>query len=122
MVPSGSVDRIDLAMVCFHEAAHTAGKTHAEMRGEPIYHRVGNWRELFAWAEMLPLEKEERKKSERKSTGDQLEHVHGMLRRALTRERRARTIRQKWERRVKYYERKVAMSHAATESAVSKPS
>lgn len=40
MVPSGSVDRIDLAHVVAHELAHTAGIEHAAMEGRPP---IGVW-------------------------------------------------------------------------------
>jgi len=56
MVPSGAVDRIDLAHTIAHEMAHTRGVRHAAMRGAPRYRRVGTWRACYAWAEALPLD------------------------------------------------------------------
>lgn len=50
MLPSGSVDRIDLAHTIAHEFAHLRGLNHAAMRGAALWGRVGNYREIYAWA------------------------------------------------------------------------
>lgn len=60
-LPKETVDKTDLAIVCFHEAAHTRGLDHDSMEGDPKYDRIGNWRELYAWAEDFPLGKKEPK-------------------------------------------------------------
>jgi hypothetical protein len=105
MLPSGNVDKIDFAMVCRHEAAHTAGLGHDAMRGEPLYHRTGNWRELYAWAETLPLDKVLPQRRARPDASERLQHAHNMLAKALTREKRAATIRKRWQRRVRFLQR-----------------
>lgn len=99
MLPSGNPDKTDLAMVCAHEAAHTAGVGHNAMRGDPFYHRVGNYREIHGWAESLPLERQERRA--RAAIADRLAHAQRMLLRARTRAKRASTIERRWTRRVK---------------------
>lgn len=109
MLPSVNVDKADFAMVCFHEAAHTAGLRHDAMRKEPLYHRVDNWRELYSWAEALPLEKVLPQRRMRPDANQRLLHARSMLTKALTRERRATTIRKRWERRIKTLEKTHSM-------------
>jgi hypothetical protein len=108
MLPSGGVDRVDMAHTIAHELGHTAGLNHRHMEGCATYSRVGNWRELYAWAETLPLEKEARQTKTRPDTAQRLDHARRMLTKALTRERRASTIRKRWERRVRALERYVS--------------
>lgn len=115
MVPSGSVDRIDLAHVVAHELAHTAGIEHAAMEGCPTYRRVGNWRELYAWADSLPLEKHVIQ-SVRPSLEDKIAHGEKMLAKALTREKRAVTLRKKWQARLKRWTKQNVEPAATVES------
>jgi predicted SprT family Zn-dependent metalloprotease len=98
-------DKVDFAFVITHELAHTRGMTHEKMRGSAHYRRVGRYREIYAWANDLPLERVE-KKSKVKSTDQKLVHAQAMLAAAKTREKRATTIRKKWEAKVKYYAKK----------------
>lgn len=114
MLPSQVVDKIDLAQMLVHEIGHTAGLQHDVMEGCPVYRRVGNWRELYSWAETLPLEKAVRL-PKRKPVTDKLAHAERMLKAAMTREKRATTLRKKWQARVKRYQRVVQLprpSHA----------
>lgn len=67
-LPRETVDKVDLAIVCFHEAAHSRGLDHDSMTGDPRYDRVGNWRELYAWANDLPLEKRKPRMKRRSGT------------------------------------------------------
>jgi hypothetical protein len=97
-VPLQVVDKIDLAHVCFHEAGHTAGITHADTEGCPVYRRVGNYRELHSRTESLPLEKQEPGKK-RKPVSDQLADAEQMLARAQRRAKLSTTIDPKWKRR-----------------------
>jgi hypothetical protein len=106
---SGAVDKIDLAHTIAHELAHTRGMKHPEMTGDPLYTRSTGWRELYAWAEALPLDKEATPRKTRPDANTRLTHAQGMLAKALKRERRAQTIRKKWQRRVKASERAAAM-------------
>lgn len=102
-------DRIDFAHVIAHELAHTRG-----MRGEYImrhsarYGRVGTWRTIYAWAETLPLERKAKATPKVIPIDSKLTHAERMLKAALTREKRATTIRKKWQRKVLYYSNKVA--------------
>jgi hypothetical protein len=61
MLPSQAVDKIDLAHVIRHELAHTRGMEHRQMTKNSLYSRVGNWREIHAWAEEMPLERQAKK-------------------------------------------------------------
>jgi len=105
MLPSGNVDKTDLAFVTIHELAHTAGIKHAAMEGCSLYRRVGNWRELASWGESLPLEKTLPVKQTRPTIDIKVEHARKMLARATTREKRAATLRKKWAMRLRRLER-----------------
>jgi hypothetical protein len=101
-------DRIDLAYVINHELAHTRGMTHTTMRGNSLYRRIGSNRQIYGWAESLPLERVE-KKSKKVPVDAKLAHAEKMLKSALTREKRAITLRKKWLAKVKYYTKKAAV-------------
>ncbi len=88
-------DKIDLAHVIVHELAHTRGMTHDKMRGNSRYKRCGSYRDLYAWAEELPLERVA-KKSKVKPVDQKLSHAEAMLKATMTREKRAITLRKKW--------------------------
>lgn len=105
---SGGVDKTDLAHTIAHELAHTRGMKHPEMTGDPLYTRSANWREIYAWAESLPLEKQQPKS--KPAAEHKILHIQSMLIKAATRERRAKTIRQKWERKLRYYERQLPLA------------
>lgn len=113
MVPSGSIDKTDLASVIAHELAHCRGVTHAQMRGASLYRRVGNWREHYAWAETLPLEKVSAKPKrvvtpvERANA--KLNVVRARLKQWQTRLKRAQTAIQKYRAQEKYYLRREQM-------------
>lgn len=99
-------DKVDLAMVIAHELAHTRGaRDEYMMRHSAKYGRVGTYREIYAWANDLPLEQVE-KKSKKKPVDQKLTHAQKMLKAALTREKRAVTLRKKWATKVKYYSKK----------------
>lgn len=101
-------DKVDLAGVITHELAHTRGMDHPAMRNHPRYRRVGNYRKIYEWAEALPLERVEAKRKQRPTVDVKLAHAEKMLKAALTREKRAVTLRKKWMAKVKYYTKKGA--------------
>jgi hypothetical protein len=102
-------DKLDLAMVIAHELAHTRGaKDEYQMRHSAKYGRVGSYKTIYAWANDLPLEVVE-KKSKVKPVDAKLTHAQKMLKAAFTREKRATTLRKKWEAKVKYYTKRVDM-------------
>ena len=49
-------DKIDLAHVCVHEFAHSRGLRHRQMNNAH-YRRIGNYKEIHAWGEGLPLDR-----------------------------------------------------------------
>jgi len=101
-------DKVDLAGVIYHELAHTRGMRHDAMRNHPRYRRVGNYRTIYAWGFDLPLEKVE-KKSKKVPVDVKLIHAEKMLKAAMTREKRATTLRKKWEAEVWYYTKRATM-------------
>ena len=102
----GNPDKVDLALVIAHELAHTRGLKHDMMNSCATYGRVNGYRELYAWAYSLPLEQKVVKST--KATPDKkLAHAEKMLKTATTREKRATTLRKKWETKVKYYTRRL---------------
>jgi hypothetical protein len=115
MVPSGTVDRIDLAMVIAHEMAHARGMDHSAMRGAERYHRVGAWRDFYAWAERVPLEPTPAKApvplAAKRVT--RLEHARTKLAEWERAVKRAETHRRKWSRRVKDLEWTIVKAEAA---------
>jgi hypothetical protein len=95
MVPSGTIDRVDLAHVAAHEFAHSRGMKHNQMRNAPRYRRVGIWRELYGWAAELPME---RKPAPAPVNLDQ---------RRERRLQRAQSMLEKWERKARVAARRV---------------
>lgn len=110
MVPSQVVDRVDLAKVIAHEMAHTRGMRHDQMRGCATYRRVDGYREKYAWATTLPLER--KPKPTRPSADDRraarLAHAQEMLKAWESRKKLATTKVRYWTRRVKAVERTIA--------------
>ena len=103
------VCKTDFAKVTAHELAHTRGMTHAQMRGNSHYRRIGSWRKHYAWAETLPLDVKETKRKLKPAVDAKLAHAQKMLKLAETRQKRATTLLKKWAIKVRYYERRAAM-------------
>lgn len=112
------VDKVDFAHVIAHELAHTRGLDHRRMNSCATYGRVGRWRELYAWANELPLEVKTKTVKTRPAPDAKLAHCQRMLKAALTREKRATTLRKKWEAKVKYYSKKVTTMEVPDEQAI----
>jgi hypothetical protein len=106
MVPSQVVDRVDLAHTIAHELAHMRGMKHHQMNRNPQYYRIGNWRERYAWAETMPLE---RSTPKTRPKGDvQMQRYQRALaseKRWRTRLKRAQTALKKLRPKLRYYER-----------------
>lgn len=109
-LPKANPDKVDFAFVIAHELAHTRGMKHSSMRGCPQYRRVGRYREIYGWAEQLPLDVQQVKPRQRPTVDDKLAHVQRMLKVAVTREKRATTLRKKWEAKLKYYTKKAQIA------------
>jgi len=102
-LPKENPDKVDFAHVIAHELAHTRGLTHDRMNSCATYGRVGRWRELYAWAEALPLEFKPKVSKQKPGPDLKLIHSEKMLKAAMTREKRAVTLRKKWQGKVRYY-------------------
>jgi hypothetical protein len=114
-VPSGNVGKgnvghvnpVDFAHVVAHEFGHCKGLRHGRM---PPHMESTRWgqrsdyiRQHFAWAAALPIRKVEPKRKVRPAADEKLAHAERMLARAVTREKRAATLRKKWQAKVRYY-------------------
>jgi hypothetical protein len=111
------VDKVDFAHVIAHELAHTRGLDHRRMNTCATYGRVGRWREIYAWADSLPLEVKPKVVKAKPQPDAKLAHSERMLKAAMTREKRAVTIRRKWQTKVKYYSNKIAAQGVNHEQA-----
>lgn len=92
-------DLIDFAHVIAHEMAHLRGVRHNAMRDYSRYMRVGNWRELYAWAKEMPLERK---------------RIKPKLNKADSRQKRAEDLLATWERKLKLARTKVRLYQRKT--------
>jgi len=101
--------RDQLAHTAAHEFAHTRGMRHHEMAG-PRYNWDVGWESLYAWAVEMPLEKKVVRPAPRPE--EIMEKRRGVallqLAKWLTRVKRAQTCLKRWQRRVRYYDKKAA--------------
>ena len=109
MLPKAVVHPVEFAWLCAHELAHIRGQRHDQMTGD-VMHFTPSARARYAWATDYPIRRRETQTAQR--PGDEQKHQHaiGRLALAVTRRKRAATIERKWQRRVRYYERKMAAS------------
>ena len=106
MVPSQVVDRVDLAHTIAHELAHTRGMQHRQMNRNPQYCRIGDWRQRYAWAEMMPLERSMPKaKPKADAQMQRYQRALASEKRWLTKLKRAQTALAKLRSKLRYYER-----------------
>lgn len=109
---STGVDRVDLAHTLAHEMAHSRGMRHPQMRGSSRYRRIGNWSDVYAWAETLPLET---KPAPRIPTVDErrakrLAHAEAMLTAWEQRLKTAASRVRRWRGRVRDTRRYIALA------------
>lgn len=114
MVPTQWIDLEDLALTAVHEAAHTRGLRHKDMRGSPHYRRVGTWRDIYSWAKDMPMEKQEKPK---RLTGEALaaKKLDALLAREkawTAKAKRAQTALRNIKQKKRYYERRLAAFRA----------
>lgn len=104
---AGHVDPVDFAHVVAHEFGHCKGLRHGHMaphmEGTKWGERTDYMRRHFAWAALLPIRKQEPARKARPTVDDKLAHAERMLARAVTREKRAATLRKKWQVKVRRY-------------------
>jgi len=111
MVPSDVVFKTDLAHTVAHEMAHSRGMTHHQMgRYSARYKRNSGWRDFYAWAENMPLERKSIKKKERPAPIDRattgLSQAQAKVEEWQRRAKRAATKIKFWRRRAAYYTRR----------------
>lgn len=96
----GAIDYLKLAQVLEHELDHTLGLNHKDM--------LDWWTLTPTWHKGLTIEwKEPQKKAALLSAPEKREaHARAMLKKAETRLKRAKTIRDKWSKKVRYYDKK----------------
>lgn len=116
-VPSGGVDAVDFAHVLAHELGHCKGLRHGamppHMESTTVVRRSDYIRQHFAWAAALPIRKQAPKRKPRATADDKLAHASRMLKRAETRLKLAKTIAQRWHRKVAYYTKQTTLAAAA---------
>ena len=95
-----------------HEFAHNKGVKHRQMTDDPYYRRTPRTAEVYAWAKELPLAKVEPKKKERPDVTDKLTHAQTMLSTWESKLKRTTTMYKKWQRKVKYYDNRLAAMKA----------
>jgi hypothetical protein len=107
-------NKIDFALVCAHEMAHTRGMKHPQMRNLPAYSRLPESANLYSWVLAMPVEKKpKRTKPPTESViGSRAVSVAAMVAQWQSKVKRATTILKKWQRKQRYYERKVAAMSA----------
>lgn len=109
-VPKIGVDKIDLAHTIAHEFGHLRGMRHRDMTGGALWYRIGNWREIYAWADALPLGK---KTVRAKATADERRKakflsMEARLRIWESKERRAKNAIKKLRRKLAQTKRAMA--------------
>ena len=109
-VSSVSIDRIDFAYVLAHEMAHSRGLRHKDINGLSRYDRVGKYRERYAWADNLPLEKKiaKPKKTTAEKADLKIVNCFEKINTWGTKAKRANNAIRKWKRKLKYYEKRKA--------------
>jgi hypothetical protein len=106
-------NKTDLAMVLAHEMAHARGMNHNQMRGNPRYRRLESTRELYAWAEAMPLEvKPKRAKTPVDIQAVRHQRILAATKRWETKLKRAQTALKKLRAQDRYYSRAMAAKAA----------
>ncbi len=107
-------NRVRLAKVIAHEAAHCEGVTHRQMKQSyrELTH-AGNWEKRFAWADKMPLEQKPAKRKVPPPTGLVLaekRHAQALKKAEEWKRKKARAakLEKKWHSKVTYYERRMA--------------
>lgn len=101
-----NVDRVLLAHIIAHEMAHSRGLQHSEMRGCARYDYTEGWRDYYAWANQMPIEKKQVREKLKEDV--QLVRYNRILERQrgwTTKLKRAQTALKKLARQQRYYEK-----------------
>jgi hypothetical protein len=119
MVGSDQVEPLYLAHTLAHEMAHARGMTHKQMRGSGRYMWVPGWRDFYAWAKELPVERKVAKPrpavAERRLK--RLDNAKVLLAHWEVIHKRSATKVRKWRGRVRDLERYIARAALKPEAS-----
>lgn len=114
MLPSDTVDTVDLAHCIAHEIGHSRGLHHRQMNTRRYDRGVEGWRDYYAWASDYLIERKVPRHRPKLTLMDRvtskLVHAQVQLRRWETKVKRASTGARKWRRKVSYYRRQQALA------------
>lgn len=109
---SDAVDTVDLAFTIAHEMAHSRGMTHVQMHGSPRWCLIDGWKDVYAWAAGMPVERQAPKA--RPTLDDRREqraaHCRSMVARWERRKKLASNKVRVWARRLRAVEARVALA------------
>ncbi len=115
-VPGTYVDPVDFAFVAAHEMAHCRGLTHVNMKC-PRYRRMGDRYRVIYAPLVQGLTIMQKPPRQGPSAYDKLvkalAHSQAMLKGHLRRLRLQQTVTKRWQRRARYYERRLEALAAA---------
>lgn len=98
LAPGAEVTKV--ASIIRHEMAHNFGATHDKMGPDML------WCTPLEWAAAFPLRLKTPRVRIAATPIAKLGHAEKMLKRSRTRERLATTVRKRWEKRVRYFQRR----------------
>lgn len=112
LVGSDAIDTMDLAFTIAHEMAHARGMRHRQMRGSPRWYQIDGWRDIYAWAADMPVERQAPKaaptlddKRERRAA-----HCREMVAHWERRKKLASSKVRVWTRRLRSVEQRMALA------------
>jgi hypothetical protein len=113
-------DKVQMAKTTAHELAHTQGVRHGVAMRNNIYGWKDGWRERWAWAAEIPLElKPLKEKPDKKDVRtDKMNHCEKMVALWARKVKLARTKQQKWERKLRYHEKRDKMAAIQPDPAI----
>jgi hypothetical protein len=102
------LDPVVFAKVAAHEFAHARGLDHKDMHSSPRYRWVGNWRDLYAWANEFPIRVKPKRKRPKPGNPEKLANIKVLIQKWESKKRRAENALKKYRQKARYYERRLA--------------
>jgi hypothetical protein len=111
-----TVDKPDFAKVVAHEFAHLRGMRHGAAMNCKRYKRVPGYRDFYAWANDMPLEKKPKKEKPKgmELREQKLHQAEQQVKVWEKRIKRAETWLRKWKKKVTYHKRQLRVAAAKT--------